>query len=420
MTPQALATRPRAEAAEKPPEAAPDADLRGVRVLVLRHARFPDDPTVRKEVRALVARGAEVDVVCLRGRGEPWRSTDEGARVHRLPLTHRRGGVLRYLGEYVAGFAGMFAAAAWLHLRRRHAVVQVNTMPDALVFAALVPRLRGASVVLHLHEPTPELWLTKFGPHRLRRLHHLQARIEQAAIRWADASLTVSDALRRRYVERGADPARLTVLRNVCDESFAASAPPLPAAREHGGLRLVTHGLVEERCGQATLVEAVRLLADELPGLRLEIVGDGPFRTGLEARVRAAGLAGRVSLTGFVPAEELLRRLRAADVGVVPMLRTPYSELVDTTKMYEYVALGIPVVASRLPVVADTFDDGEVAFFAPGDAAELAARIRELYHDPARRRALAAAATLRYEPMRWREEGKVYAGVIARAAGRVA
>lgn len=391
--------------------------LRGMRVCVVRHACFPADPTVRKEVRALVAAGCDVDVLCLRGEGELAREAVEGARVIRLPLTHRRAGVARYLAEYGASLLLATAALAWLALRRRYHLVQVNTMPDALVFATVVPRLLGARVVLHLHEPTPELWLTKYGPHRLRLLHGLQVRVEQAAIRYAHASLTVSQALRGRYVERGAEPGRLTVLRNVCDESFAPAAPPASA---EPGFRLVMHGLVEERCGQGTLLEAVRLVADELPGLSVEILGDGPFRPALEDRVRAAGLADRVSLPGFLPFDELLRRLRRADAGVVPMTRTPYSELVDTTKMYEYVALGIPVIASRLPVVEDTFAGDAVAYFEPGDAAGLAARIRELYHAPERRRALAGAAARRYEGIRWREQQKVYTGVIARVAGRAA
>jgi glycosyltransferase involved in cell wall biosynthesis len=390
--------------------------LRGARVCIVRHAYFPDDPTVRKEVRALREAGCHVDVICLRRTGQSRREVVDGARILRLPLSHRRAGVVRYLWEYGMSLLLCSVAVTALHFRRRYDVVQANSMPDALAFAGAIPKALGAKLVLHLHEPTPELWVTKYGNERLRTLYRLQTRLEQAAIRFADESLTVSDALRRRYASRGADPSRLTVLRNVCDESFAEGAPePVPA---QPGFHLVTHGLIEDRCGQGLLIEAVRLLCDRVPALSVEIIGDGPDRPRLVERVRELGLADRVSLPGFLPHDELLRRLRAAHAGVVAMRRTPYSELVDTTKMYEYMALGLPVIASRLPVVADTFRERAVAFFEPDDAADLAATIQALAADPEAARAKAIAAAVEYEPLRWRTMKHTYLGVIERALAR--
>ena len=50
-----------------------------------------------------------------------------------------------------------------LHFKKKFSVIQVNTMPDFLVFSTLIPKLFGAKIVLHIHEPTPELWKVKFG-----------------------------------------------------------------------------------------------------------------------------------------------------------------------------------------------------------------------------------------------------------------
>src|SRR5687767_13192959 len=158
------------------------------RVAMLAHTYYLRDPRVRREAEALAAQGVEVHVICLR---EPRKTGAErearhaivnGVRIHRLPVSRRRGGVLRYLYEYMAvGLAGAVKLAS-LHLRRRLHVVHVHNMPDILVLAALVPRLFGSTVVLDVHDPMPELYTS--WNHRadslLVRLLRIQERISHA------------------------------------------------------------------------------------------------------------------------------------------------------------------------------------------------------------------------------------------------
>src|SRR5262249_26283589 len=137
-----------------------------VTVCVIRQAYFPDDPRVRKEVRALLSHGFSVDVVCLRRPEEPARESWGAAHVHRLSMERRRRGVASYLLQYGGFLVRAFARVSRLHLQRRFRLVQVNTMPDALVFAALVPKLTGARIVLDVHELMPELFGALFTKRR--------------------------------------------------------------------------------------------------------------------------------------------------------------------------------------------------------------------------------------------------------------
>src|ERR1700730_5221725 len=109
---------------------------------------FPEEAHVRKNAEALIAAGYEVDVICLRDRGEKAREAVKNARVHRLPLMHKRTSALRYIFEYAAFFAMASWLLTWLQLRRRYSIVEVYNVPDAIVFVALLPRLLGAKVVL--------------------------------------------------------------------------------------------------------------------------------------------------------------------------------------------------------------------------------------------------------------------------------
>ena len=98
-----------------------------------------------------------------------------------------------------------------LHLRRRFDLVQVNTMPDALVFAAVVPKLLGARVVLDLHECMPEFYAVKFAAGMRHPVVRLLAWFEQSAIRFSDVAITCTDQMRDAFCSRGAAKEKIEV-----------------------------------------------------------------------------------------------------------------------------------------------------------------------------------------------------------------
>ena len=84
------------------------------------------------------------------------------------------------------------------------------------------------------------------------------------------------------------------------------------------------------------------------------------------------------------PVEEIPARLAAAHLGVVPTLRDDFTELLLPVKLLEYVHMGLPVVASRLPVIERYFGD-DVLLAEPGDPASIAAAIEGVRGRPDRR-----------------------------------
>ena len=174
------------------------------RAALVRLLYYPDDMLVRREAEALRDLGFDVDVYCLRNAGEAAEAVVEGVTVHRLPLKREKRGAARNLFEYLAFFCLAAGALTAAHLRRPFAVIQVNTMPDFLVFATLLPRLLGARVTLQMYEPMPELWATKFTspwPSRILRV------IAGWAVRYADAVITVTESLKETLVAHAAPAA---------------------------------------------------------------------------------------------------------------------------------------------------------------------------------------------------------------------
>ena len=381
------------------------------RVCFVRHAYYPEDVRDRKEAQALFQEGFDVDVVCLRHKGQPARENVDGVDVHRIHMAHRRSTVLSYILLYGISFLWLGTSLVLLHLRKRFHCIHVATMPDFLVFTTLIPKLLGCKVLLDLHEPTPELWVTKFG-NRLKTLLYLQTKIEQWAIAYADATVTVTDELRDRVVERGACQDRISVVQNVCDESTLIKLPTKPLDATGSGFRLITHGLIEERYGHIEIIKAVNSLRDKIPGLQLEILGAGEFRPQLEELTEELKCGDLVTFPGFVPREELFQRLHDADVAVLAMRSSPYSELIDTNKMYEYMALEMPLIVSKLNPVARQFSDDCVMFFEPGNAEDLARCILELFHHPEWLPQRAEAAYQRYQTLQWKYSREIYVNVV--------
>lgn len=383
---------------------APDQETGRGRVCLVRQRDYYE-LSLRREAEALRDAGFDVDIVCLREPGGPAVEVDHGVTLHRLPLRRRRGGPLNYVLDYLGFFLAATVTVAKLHLQRPFAVVQANSMPDVLAFTALVPRLLGAKAIAFLKEPTPELGETKYGSRRVARI--LQW-VEQAVLRYVDLAFTVTEDLKEVYVARGADPGKIVVVLNGPDarhllEHRTDSAHPDPRF-----FTAVCHGLVDDRYGHDLMVRAVALTADRLPNLRLRITGTGDYVEELQRLIEAEGVHDRVQYLGWVDMPALVAELQSADVGIVAQKGSPYSHLVHTNKMYEYMLFGLPVVASRLRSTARYLGDDAVQYFEPGSAESLADALVALHDDPERREALVTAARERCRSFGWDAQKQIY------------
>jgi glycosyltransferase involved in cell wall biosynthesis len=383
------------------------------RICLVRQGVYYELP-LRREAEALRDAGYDVDVVCLRPPGGPAREVVDGVTLHRLPLRRRRGGPLHYLVDYFAFFVAASATVARLHRQRPFVAVQANTMPDVLVFAAALPRRRGAKAVAFMKEPTPELARAKDGSAVLARL--LQ-KVEQAALRFADLAFTVTDDLKDVLVARGADAEKIHVVLNGPDPrhllDHRTGAAPDPAH-----FTAFCHGLVDERYGHATMVRAIGLARERIPGLRLRICGEGPYVEGLQRLIEEEGLEDAVRFLGWLDVPTLVDELSRADVGIVAQEASPYSHLVHTNKMFDYMLFGKPVVAGRLRATERSFGDDAVQYFTPGSPESLAEALVALHRDPQRRRALAARAAELIEDYGWAAQKETYLAAYADLLGR--
>jgi glycosyltransferase involved in cell wall biosynthesis len=405
---------------------------RAKRACIVRYNYYPQDMLVCREAMALRDYGFDVEVFCLRGKGQAASEVIDGIYVRRLPLTRIKGGIGRYLYKYLAFFALVALTLTARHLRRFYTFIQVNSMPDFLVFATLIPRVLGAKIVLQMYEPMPELWVTRLGlteerdlksaPFWQLALPSMLRWVEQASLRYAHAVFTVTQQLKDNFVSHGADPGKITVVLNVPDprlfesetEETNLGRQPAPA---DGRFTLICHGAIEERYGHDTMLQAVAAVKSSIPGLQLRITGNGSYRDEFLAQMESLGLQDHVHYLGYVPLSQLVTELSRADIGIVAQKASPYSHLVHTGKMYDYLAFGKPVIASRLRAVQAYFDEDSLRFFEPGNAEDLSEAILDLYQHPNKRLRLARNASLLYERYKWEHQRTAYQAVCRSLVG---
>jgi glycosyltransferase involved in cell wall biosynthesis len=386
------------------------------RLCMLLHGPFPPDPRVARQVRVAVENGWQVEVIAMRQPGQARKEMVDGALVRRLPLAHRWGtNAVRVVGEY-AGFTALACVVlAGLLTRRRYDVVQVHNPPDFLIAAAVLPKLLGSRVILDIHDLSSDMFSMRFGGRPGAGVADRVLRfVERTATRVANAVITVHEPYRRELVARGVPADKVTVVMNSVDEQLLSE---LGERGRGSGLLIVYPGMVTPPYGVHLLVEALAQIADEVPDARLEIYGDGDSLPQIRALAERLDVADRVELSRrFLPQREVIARIASASVGVIPNLPTPLNRFALSTKLFEFVALGVPVVAAGLPTMREYFSDRELLFFEAGDAAALAAALLEVARDPqaAERRALAARR--RYDAYRWPIYGRRYLELLSPTA----
>ena len=379
------------------------------RICTIRQRTWPFDPRAAKEVAALCEAGHEVDVICMRRRGELRVERFGSVTVHRVPPERGASTPRRRAWEYALFLGGAMTLAARLHLRRRFDVVQANSTPDHAVFAALVPRLLGARVLLDLQEPMPEFCATKLQVGASHPVVRLVAVLEQASIRFADHTITCTDAMRAAYISRGADPKRISLVLNGSDETIfdPDRFPPKPRSAEE--FVLICHGSVEKHYGIDTVIRAVARAREVVPNLRLDVYGTGSEVAALKQLSESLSLNGAVRFSqGFVPIDELVQAIADADVGVVAMKRDPFRDLTLCSKMYDFICMHKPVIASRTACLQSYYGSDSFLLFESGDDAELARGIAELHGNVTLRQALVARAGAANEQHRWLHQREVY------------
>ncbi len=356
--------------------------LHGKRVAMVTFSPYPADPRPRRAVEALLKEGMTVDLICPQDEKTQKRETLSGLDIVRVPITHRRGGALAYGYTYSAFILVSASILAIRSLRRRYDVVYVHNMPDILVLSALVPKALGAKVILDLHDPMPELMTTIFNFDKNSLSVRIIKFLEKWSIARVDSVITVNVACKRIFGSRSCGNDKIAVVMNAPDGTLFPFRMPHSYPLDTSSKRLVImyHGSLVERNGLDLAVAALAQVRKAVPGAELRVYGRStPFLEQVMEDARNRGLQDGVRYMGPRRLEDLAQEIEQCDVGVIPNQRNAFTDINTPTRIFEYLALGKPVIAPRTPGIQDYFSSDSLLFFQSGNATELAQKIESVF-----------------------------------------
>src|SRR5262245_45574898 len=227
-------------------------------VCLVTQSVYEIDPRVRRKAEALVSAGYSVDVLALRSSAGKKSFTLNGVNVYTIGLGKRRGSLLRYAFEYAAFFLWTCLRVPLMMRRRRYVAVDVNTLPDFLIFAAVGARWMGATLILDMHEITPEFYMSKYSISENSLVVRMLKFLEKISFDFADYVVTINEPILQLLVDRGLSRSKSIVVMNAVDETrFASlSAHSRPAQAPSTSFAMMYHGTLTPIYGLDIAVEA--------------------------------------------------------------------------------------------------------------------------------------------------------------------
>ena len=342
-------------------------------------------PTSRSDVevlfgRELVGRGHEIDVVMQAGSDDvasgpqPWHG-----RTAWIGATDTRDGSWHRARRHCLALWHDFRSLRRLRTES-YEVVQVRDKFLLAAAAAVAARRRGLRFFYWLSYPEPESQLQRVRERTAR--YPLLSLLRGLLFGWllyrwilprCDHAFVQSEQMQRDLAAHGIDPLKLTPVPMgvAAAEVRPARSGVQPAGASADLLTLAYLGTLNVQRRLEMLVEMLALLRQQGHAMRLLFVGGGDSSDDgarLERRAADLGVAAHVEITGLLPREAALARIQNADICLSPFFPTPVLRSTSPTKLIEYLALGLPVVANDHPEQRRVLRDSGAGICVPWGA----------------------------------------------------
>jgi glycosyltransferase involved in cell wall biosynthesis len=253
-------------------------------------------------------------------------------------------------------------------LEARATIIHAHNPPDLTgLSACFVSKITGVPFVFEVHDPSPESYCSEMGLSHKSMVYRLLKLTERIVVTNCAALITVNSLASKYFKTMGAQ--RTLPIYTGVGREIPSSENEVPSLRTRYNLK---HKRVILYAGTLTLAEVgapigydltlplttLPKILRQIPDAALVYVGEGNGKEPLIRLARSIGVQRDVVFTGLVSRKEVFRWITAADVLLVPYVDTPNNRLTTPTKLYEYMAVGRPIVATRFPGIREIIQDG--------------------------------------------------------------
>jgi len=253
-------------------------------------------------------------------------------------------------------------------------------------------------IILDIHDIVPELYASKFGAGRRRGTMAMLKSMERLSAAFANHVIVSNHLWLGMYTTRTRTEQRSSVFINNVDTRLYR---PDRTRSEDGQLIILFPGGLQWHQGLDLALSAFSRISPKVENAVFHIYGDGNMKPSLIAQTRELGLDSKVRFFDPVPVHEIVKIMANADLGVVPKRADSFGNQAYSTKIMEFMSLGVPVVVSRTEIDQYYFDDSVVRFFESGNVEALAAAMLDVLSKPDLRAGLIANASAYAQQHGW-------------------
>lgn len=277
------------------------------------------------------------------------------------------------------------------------------------MFAALVPKLLGAKVILDIHDLVPEFYGSKFKSSSNSAGFKLLVAIERMSASFADHVIAANHLWLNRLFERSVREQNCTVILNYPDASIFRFRG---RTRNDGKFVMVYPGSLNPHQGVDIAVRAFARIADRVPEAEFHIYGGGDQNRSLGTLIAESKLQERVFLKGSRPLPQIAQIMENSDLGIVAKRSDGFGNEAFSTKIFEFMCLDVPVIVPTTAIDRYYFNDSIVKFFTANDEKSLSEAMLHLINHPEERKALVRNAREFIQGYTWDKNCGIYLDLV--------
>jgi glycosyltransferase involved in cell wall biosynthesis len=384
--------------------------MKKIRVCMLAYTFYELDSRVRQYAEALAQRGDHVDVIALQRAGLPYYEILKGVHVFRIQKRKiNEKDKLDYFLRLVKFFIYSAIFLSKKNSEAKYDVIHVHSVPDFEVFAAWLPKLAGSKIILDIHDIVPEFYASKFKVDEQSAIFKTLVFIERASAKFADHVIAANHIWEETLTKRSVGKGKCTTFLNYPDTSIFKK----PHHKGEGGKFIIIYpGSLNWHQGLDIAIKAFSRIKDKVPEAEFHIYGEGPEKVSLMQLVAQLDLNERILFKETMPIEKIVTVMAKADLGVVPKRNSFFGGEAFSTKILEFMIVGIPVVVSATKIDKYYFNDSVVKFFKPSDENDLAGCMIALMKDKESRDRLAQNALKFVDNYTWDKRKHEYLDLV--------
>ncbi len=387
-----------------------------MRACMLAYTFYESDNRVIRYAEELAARGDSVDVIALRKNDQLPFDMINGVNVYRIQLREiNEKGQLDYLRRILLFWFKSFHFLTKKHLKRPYDLIHVHSIPDFEVFAALIPKLSGAKIILDIHDIVPELYATKFHASEDGILFRLLVLAEKLSADFSDHVIISNHIWKEKIIGRNLAPDKCTTILNYPSKIWSE---PIERERSDDNFIMLYPGSLNWHQGLDIAINAMSIIKSKAPKAVLHIYGEGPSKQALIEQVKKLSLQDRVFFKDSVPITLIPKVMANADLGIVPKKNDKFGGEAFSTKTLEFMSVGVPIIVARTRIDSYYFNDSIVRFFEPGNAEDLADAMLEMINNKELRERLAKNASEFVKKYSWKANKHIYLDLVNKLVGK--